>query len=134
MNFKRNGKLIPFRESKLNEIGFVWDILEHKWHTMFCALRAFKEKEGRWPRQQKAEDKREVVLADGNPVLRDLAVWMSNQKADKGNGKMIPLREEMLNEIDFPFHNRKKRKRQADPGSNTTTSRKKKKGTISDYL
>eukprot|EP00949_MAST-11_sp_MAST-11-sp1_P000325 g325.t1 len=29
--------------------------------------------EGRWPIQQKAEDKRKVVLADGKPVLRDLA-------------------------------------------------------------
>ena len=28
----------------------------------------------------KAEDKREVVLADGKPVLRDLAKWMNNQK------------------------------------------------------
>ena len=96
-------------------------------------MKSFKEKEGRWPRQRKAEDKREVVLADGKPVLRDLAMWMIRQKRDKSNGKLIPLREEKLNEIGFPFHNRNKRKRQADPSSITTTSRKKKR-TISDYL
>ena len=28
----------------------------------------------------KAEDKREVVLADGKPVLRDLAKWMNTSK------------------------------------------------------
>ena len=122
---KFKGKLSEERERKLNSIRFMWDRWEHEWHAMFCAVKRFKDKEGRWPRQQKAEDKREVVLADGKPVLRDLAQWMGNQKRDKGNGKMIPLREEMLNEIDFPFQNRKKRKRQADPGSNTTTSRKK---------
>ena len=55
-----------------------------------------------------------MVLADGKPVLRDLAVWMT-QKTDKSNGKLIPFREEKLNEIGFPFHNRNKRKRQADP-------------------
>ena len=43
---------------------------------MFCAVKRFKDKEGRWPRRGKAEDKREVVLADGKPVLRDLARWL----------------------------------------------------------
>ena len=131
---KFKGKLLEERERKLNSIRFMWDRWEHEWHAMFCAVKRFKDKEGRWPRHGKAEDKRYVVLADGKPVLRDLAVWMKNQKKDKNNGKMIPLREKKLNEIGFPFHNRKKRKRQADPGNNTTTSRKKKKRTISDYL
>ena len=48
-----------------------------------------------------AEDKREVVLADGKPVLRDLATWMNTQKADKGNDKLISFREEKLNSIGF---------------------------------
>ena len=96
-------------------------------------IKAFKEKEGRWPRHGKAEDKREVVLADGKAVLRDLAKWMANIKAAKSNGKLISFREEKLNEIGFPFHNRNKRKRQADPSSIITASRKKKR-TISDYL
>ena len=111
----------------------MWSEKEHNWEVMLAALKRFKEKEGRWPRQKKAEDKREVVLADGKPVLRDLAKWMGNQKRDKGNGKMIPLREKKLNEIGFPFHNRNKRKRHAEPSSIITASRKKKR-TISDYL
>ena len=60
---------------------------------MFCAVKRFKDKEGRWPRQNKAEDKREVVLADGKPVLRDLAVWMSEQKTAQGQIDSIPGRE-----------------------------------------
>ena len=92
-------------------MNFMWDKYEHEWHAMFCALKRFTEKERRWPRRGKAEDTREVVLADGKPVLRDLATWMSWQKIAKSNGKLIPLREEKLNEIGFPFYNRIKRKR-----------------------
>ena len=83
---------------------------------------------------RKEEDKREVVLADGKAVLRDLAMWMNDQKTVKRNGKMIPLREEKLNEIGFPFHKRRKRKRQADTTSSSSTTSQKKKRTISDYL
>ena len=131
---KFTGKLLDERERKLNSIRFMWDKYEHEWHAMFCALKRFKDKEGRWPRHGKAEDKREVVLADGKPVLTDLATWMSRQKTAKSNGKLIPLREMKMNEIDFPFHNRNKRKRQPDSSSISTASRKKKKRTISDYL
>ena len=54
---------------------------------MFYAVKRFKEKEGRWPRQKRVEDKREVVLADGKPVLRELARWMIDQRQNKLNGK-----------------------------------------------
>ena len=87
---KSNGKLIPFREKKLNEIGCVWSEKEYNWKVWFDAVKSFKDKKGRWPREGKAEDKREVVLADGKPVLRDLAVWMGYQKTAKSNGKLIP--------------------------------------------
>ena len=131
---KFKGKLSEERERKLNSIRFMWDRWEHEWHAMFCSVKRFRDKEGRWPGHGKAEDKREVVLADGKPVLRDLATWMMHQKTAKSNGKLIPFREKKLNEIDFPFHNRNKRKRQPDPSSITTASCKKKKRTISDYL
>ena len=77
---KFKGKLLEERERKLNSIRFMWDRWEHEWHAMFCAVKRFKDKEGRWPRHNKAEDKREVVLADGKPVLRDLAMWMNTSK------------------------------------------------------
>eukprot|EP00949_MAST-11_sp_MAST-11-sp1_P000541 g541.t1 len=130
---KSNGKLDPLREEKLREIGIVWDEKEYNWKAWFDVVKCFKDKEGRWPRNGKAEDKRKVVLADGKPVLRDLAQWMSKQKRVKSNGKLDRLREEKLEEIDFPFHNRKKRKREADSSSSSTTCHKKKR-TISDYL
>ena len=61
---KSRGKLIPLREEMLNSIGFVWNKYEFEWHAMFCAVKRFKDKEGRWPKRATAEnDKREVVLA-----------------------------------------------------------------------
>ena len=75
-------KLLDERERKLNSIRFMWDQREHEWHAMCCALKRFKDKE-EVAKHQKAEDKREVVLADGKPVLRDLALWM---KCTKGAG------------------------------------------------
>ena len=48
---KFKGKLSDERERKLNSIRFMWDKREHEWHAMFCAVKRFKEKEGRWPRQ-----------------------------------------------------------------------------------
>ena len=108
---KFKGKLLYERERKLDSIRFMWDRREHEWHAMFCALKRFKDKEGRWPRHGKAEDKREVVLADGKPVLRDLAKWMDTQKTDKRNGKLIPLREEKLNSIGFVWSEKESRSR-----------------------
>ena len=128
---KSYGKMIPLREEMLNEIGFVWSEKEYNWKVLFEAVKSFKEKEGRWPIDRKAEDKREVTLADGKPVLRDLGNWMSKQKTRRD--KLDPFCEKKLKEIDFPFHNTKKRKRQSDASSITTASRKKKR-TISDYL
>ena len=127
--------MIPLREEKLNSEGlgnWMWDEKAFHWNCTIGNVLRFKEKEGRWPRQNKAEDKREVVLADGKPVLRDLAQWMHNQKRDKGNGKLIPLREEMLNEIGFPFHNRTSATGRLHPVVPPASPRKKR--TISDYL
>eukprot|EP00949_MAST-11_sp_MAST-11-sp1_P000302 g302.t1 len=120
---KRNGKMIPLREEKLNSIGFVWDPKEYNWNAYFCGMKSFKEKEGRWPTKGKAADKREVVSADGQPVLRDLGTWIGLQKTAKRNGKLLPIREKKLLEIDFPFHNRNKRKR---PQSEEDVAKRKK--------
>ena len=99
---KFKGKLLYERERKLDSIRFMWDRWEHEWHAMFCAVKRFKDKEGRWPRRHREEDKREVVLADGKPVLRDLADWMTTQKTHRD--KLDLLRKEKLNSIGFVWN------------------------------
>ena len=34
------------RRQRLNEIGFIWDVLEYKWEESFAALKTFKAREG----------------------------------------------------------------------------------------
>ena len=57
---------------------------------MFCAVKRFKEEEG-GGRDMKGNDKREVVLADGKPVLRFGKV----DGQPKKNWKIESTREEV---------------------------------------
>ena len=81
----------------------MWDQREHEWHALFCAVKDFKKTEGRWPRLERSEDKREVVLADGVGVLRDLGMWLSRQKQAKSDGELLPERERKLDSIDVTW-------------------------------
>ena len=97
-------KMTDERERILNSIGFVWEPYEEQWDAMFEAVKAFKEKEGRWPGHGKKEDKREVVYPDGSMEMRDLAPWISKQRRVKKGVrgmKMTDKRERMLNSIGF---------------------------------
>eukprot|EP00949_MAST-11_sp_MAST-11-sp1_P001182 g1182.t1 len=63
------------------EDSFIPDDLDDKfyddniynWEVMFETVKLFVMKEGRWPRWGREEDKRNVIMADGSVVLRDLA-------------------------------------------------------------
>ena len=74
----------PGRDVELH--WFLWDNKEFEWKVWFDAVKSFKEGGGE---MGKAEDKRELVLADGKPVLKDLADWMNHQKTAQSNGKLI---------------------------------------------
>ena len=39
-------KLAEDRVFRLNEIGFIWDVLEEQWEVVFLSLKKFKEREG----------------------------------------------------------------------------------------
>ena len=73
----------------------------YNWEVMFETVKLFVMKEGRWPRCAREEDKRDVIMADGSIVLRDLAVWMGNQRQSKFKGKLPDERERKLNSIRF---------------------------------
>ena len=50
-----------------------YDDNTYNWEVMFETVKLFLMKEGRWPRCGREEDKRDVIMADGSIVLRDLA-------------------------------------------------------------
>ena len=68
---------------------------------MFETVKFFLMKEGRWPRRHREKDKRDVIMADGSIVTRDLAVWMGTQRQSKFKGKLSEERERKLNSIRF---------------------------------
>ena len=50
-----------------------YDDNTYNWEVMFETVKLFLMKEGRWPRCGREEDKRDVIMADGSIVSRDLA-------------------------------------------------------------
>ena len=59
-----------------------YDDRTYNWEVMFETVKLFLMKEGRWPRWQREEDKRDVVWADGSIVSRDLATVDGQSKTE----------------------------------------------------
>lgn len=82
-----NGVLEADRIHRLNEIGFVWDLLELQWEERFKELMVYEAEHGsmnvpqRWP--------------------GGLGSWINNQRQDEKNGELPLTRKERLNSIDF---------------------------------
>jgi hypothetical protein len=88
---KKAGTLVSEKESRLNEIGFLWNAHKGNWDTMFSALKQFKQREGHL---------RVPVLhvEDDGQKLGD---WIHTQRKLEKNGKLVPEKERRLNEIGF---------------------------------
>ncbi|OEU11384.1 hypothetical protein FRACYDRAFT_162667, partial [Fragilariopsis cylindrus CCMP1102] len=43
---KKMGKLDPFKEERLMDVGIVWDLFSHQWEDMFTMLVQYKQREG----------------------------------------------------------------------------------------
>ena len=97
---------------------------------MFCAVKRFKDKEGRWPREKKGRGQARGGVGRWQTSAEGLANVdePSKRQQKKQWERLIPLREEKLNEIGFPFHV----ERQATIGRSRqqrcTSWNKKKKG------
>ena len=78
----------------------------YTWEVMFETVKYFVMKEGRWPRRAREDDKRDVMMADGSTALRDLAMWMCNQRQNKFKGKLDDERERKLTAIRFMWDQR----------------------------
>jgi len=91
----RKSKLTPERQRRLDEIGFVWDILLESWEEGFSYLLRFKEIEGhcRVPKTFKLEG-------------FNLGGWVERQKTSKSKSKLTPERQRRLDEIGFVWEYR----------------------------
>ena len=81
---KRNGsgKLTEKQICRLNNIGFIWDLITFKWEKCFKQLKEFKEKYGKhqWP-PQIYEHK--IIYEDGKEETINLGKWCNRQRQAK---------------------------------------------------
>ena len=84
----RANKLSSDRKNRLNELGFVWDVLTHQWEAGFAALKAFHRDNGHCLVPSKHDE-------DGFK----LGIWVSAQRS---NAKKLSLdRKGRLNALGF---------------------------------
>jgi hypothetical protein len=90
-HLKKEGKLDPEREKRLEEIGFQW-MTSATWDEMYALLQQFKEREGHCtvPQSHKEDD-------------ANLGVWGSDQRRLKSKGKLHSDRKARLEEIGFEW-------------------------------
>uniref|UniRef100_UPI00214BFF36 helicase associated domain-containing protein n=1 Tax=Chlamydia suis TaxID=83559 RepID=UPI00214BFF36 len=87
-DFKK-GKLSEDKIARLEEIGFVWRVLEEAWEENFLELQRFREEHGHCKVPQR------------HPQNPQLASWVSTQRADFKEGKLSEDRIARLKELGF---------------------------------
>ncbi|WP_257615700.1 helicase associated domain-containing protein, partial [Chlamydia suis] len=85
----KKGKLAEDRIARLEEIGFVWDVIEEAWEENFLALKRFQEEHGHCKVPQRYLQ---------NPQL---ASWVSTQRCAFKKGKLSEDKIARLEEIGF---------------------------------
>ena len=85
---KKKGRLDAKRESGLDEIGVVWDLLSQKWETMFALLLQYKNREGDCN-----------VPYDHEEDGVNLGKWFSRQRRNKKIGVLDTVKEKQLDEL-----------------------------------
>ncbi|WP_080132990.1 DEAD/DEAH box helicase [Chlamydia suis] len=85
----KEGKLSEDRIARLEEIGFVWDVLEEEWEKNFLELKRFQEEHGH------------CKVPRGYPQNPDLGSWVGTQRYAFKKGKLSEDKIERLEEIGF---------------------------------
>lgn len=88
---KKKGRLVEERIQRLSALGFVWDIREIAWESMFNALLNYQRNTGSFavPRNWKESPK--------------LSAWISRQRMWRINGWLSAERVNQLEAIRFPW-------------------------------
>jgi hypothetical protein len=87
------GKLVPEKERRLQEIGFVWKGHDEKWDIMFRALTQFKQREGHCNVPNK-----HIEILNGAVKLK-LGYWLQYQRFPKGGGNLPAKKAERLERL-----------------------------------
>lgn len=86
---RKNGRLTKERIRRLDALGFVWEYDPDKeWKAQYEALKAFREKKGRWPK-----------TTEGG----SLGAWCVTQRKLRREGKLAADRQARLEAIGFTW-------------------------------
>ena len=88
---RRSGKLSAEQVRRLDELGFVWDILNERWERMLGALAKYKEVHG------------DCNVPAGWPPDPHLAAWVSKQRKCNTKGTLPSKRKKRLEALGFRF-------------------------------
>ena len=86
--FKKRGKLSTDKIRRLDEIGFVWDLLDEQWESRFNELLTYKTEHGN------ANVPQDTI---------GLGAWVMTQRAANKKGKISEERIQKLDEIGFKW-------------------------------
>lgn len=86
---RKAGRLSASKVKRLDELGFVWDLLEAEWGEVYSRLVEFKEVNGHADVSYRFE------------LDRALGEWCCYQREDYKSGRMLPSRVKRLNELGF---------------------------------
>jgi hypothetical protein len=89
---KKKEKLDPEREKRLEEIGFEWVLPSATWDKMFALLRQYKRREGHCIVPQSHKE-------DG----ANLGTWVTAQRHLEKSGKLVPDRQQLLDDFGFKW-------------------------------
>jgi hypothetical protein len=85
---KMKETLDPERQTRLEEIGFEWELAQATWDELYALLQQFKKREGYFKVPQ-------THIEDG----ANLGIWVSRQRHLKKKEKLDPYREKRLEDI-----------------------------------
>ena len=88
---KSKGKLGDEQIQRLDDLGFVWDVLEHSWEQGINRLEAYKSKHGHVLVPRKHE------TSDGFK----LGFWVNNKRVAKSKGKLGDEQTKRLDDLGF---------------------------------
>ncbi len=88
----KEGKCLPERIKRLEELGFVWDTKIAAWESMFLELCKFEDKLGH------------CNVPMGYHENPRLATWVTTQRADYKDGRIASHRREKLERIGFEWN------------------------------
>jgi len=85
--------LDPKRVAQLNDLGFIWDALEHHWQTGYQLLVTFKKQNGHCRVPQ------ELIVDNFK-----LGQWVSKIRVDDSKGKLSSSRKATLEKLGFTWN------------------------------